>query len=74
MLCSDTVRNNVLVPTFDSGVRERLFEYQGARHWITERRVFQGEGSASARSLEKTSIPGPQWAGRELGEIQSEQQ
>ena len=32
MLCSDTVRNNVLVPTFDSGVRERLSEYQGARH------------------------------------------
>ena len=31
----------------------------------------EGEGSASARSLEKESMPGPQWAGRELGEIQS---
>ena len=66
MLCSDTVRNNVWVPTFDAGVRERLSEYHGARHWITGGRVFQEEGSAGARSLEKASMPGPQWAGRKL--------
>lgn len=73
MLCSDTVMNDVRVPTFDSGVRDGLSEYQGARHGNIGGRVFQEEGSASVRGLEKRSMAGAQWAGGELGEMKSEQ-
>ena len=35
--------------------------------------MFQGEGSASVRVLEKGSMAGAQWAGGELGDMKSEQ-
>ena len=56
-----------------SGVREGLSEYQGTRHGNTGGSVFQGEGSASVRVLEKGSMAGAQWAGGELGDMKSEQ-
>lgn len=64
LLCGDAVRNKGWAAAFDSGVKEGLSAHQGVRHGNIGGRLFQEEGTASARGTEKASLAGTQWRTR----------